>query len=258
MEKQAGGRKSLGVVLVATLLVFLAILVVFLYQTRENHREGIILPTAPETNPEIPTESVETISPFITVDRENVAKVIATMTRPVAYRQTVELTTYSSQGNSTQTVTTWQNGQLQKAEVQGKNMEKHLLTQGEKVWIWYGGDTDSVCLTLTDEITFENLLAIPTYETVAQLPVENIAKGSFLTDETGSYLQVVTRPAPQEMVYTIDATTQLLVEAKGWREGLETMAFQQKELAILSPQDEQLVKQWMTPEGVDITAEAEN
>jgi len=254
MSKEPNGAKSAGTAIVAALFVTCAIIFVFLTSQRDNNRDGIVLPENPLS--ELPTteENIEPEALFVFVEPENVKAVLETMTRPAAYYQKISIETFWNGGSGVKQVEIWRSGQVYKAVITDQSTTRNVLTNGESVWIWYDRDNQAVEVQAHENITTDDLLGIPTYETVLDLDVKNIVEAQLVTPEDlGSCLYVEVQQSGQLERYWIDSDTQLLVRSETVLEGEITYALGQLELELLSVQDEQFRDIFMTPDGMVVT-----
>ena len=60
--------------------------------------------------------------------------------------------------------------------------EKHLLTDGQTLYVWYASDEKVRQLPVSPDVTMDELTGIPTYEQLDTLPPETITDGAFITD----------------------------------------------------------------------------
>ena len=111
----------------------------------------------------------------IAVTPETVQTAIETLTRPRPYSRVIRVeqlwdggsgsfeTTVTVSGRWTRTDRSLSDGQV-----------RHTITDGEITYIWYGSES-SVYSAPAGDITPDDEQAIPTYETILDLPVEDIA-----------------------------------------------------------------------------------
>lgn len=234
MHKKQG--KSLGFVIAATLFVLVVLFVVFWSAMEQTQRQGIVMPDEALAEVETATSSVEQEHLFLTVEPENIQQVLSTMARPGQYTQTFAVTSLWGEGSSASTVTIWRSGDLRKAEVVTELATRHLLTDGETLWLWYGADSQAEAYVCDETMTLDDLLAIPTYELVAELPAEAIVAGQYIpssSDWTNNCL-VITASQWEggETVYWVDASTQILIGAQVSQNGVLQQTVTQTSLSF--------------------------
>lgn len=72
--------------------------------------------------------------------------------------------------------------------------EKHILTDGETLYVWYAGDETVRTLAASQDVTMDELIGIPTYEQVGAMPPASITDGEFITDDRYDSGQQILRP----------------------------------------------------------------
>lgn len=132
----------------------------------------------------------------IAVTPETVQTAIETLTRPRQYSRVIRVeqlwdggsgsfeTTVTVSGRWTRTDRSLSDGQV-----------RHTITDGEITYIWYGSES-SVYSAPAGDITPDDEQAIPTYETILDLPVEDIAAADYrsVSDVNCIYVETVQDP----------------------------------------------------------------
>lgn len=169
-------KVNILIILGAVCLV-LALLGLLLFQHgREQDSHTIVLPDASTSQPAAPQTPD---AGFAEVTRSNVQKIIQTLARPSAYRQALEITTYAGDFERRQTVETWRSGTLMRAQFVYGEEVKNILTDGQTLYIWYQGEPEPALYRLDGTVSPDDLIGIPTYETLLSLPVQRITEAEF-------------------------------------------------------------------------------
>ena len=259
MMKKPGGIKTAGVVIAAALLVVCLLLAAFLSTTRSGTRDSITLPESlPSTSPDT-GETVEG-ELFLQVDSGNIRQVLDAMDRPEAYHQVLTVTSFWDTSSTRSTVEIWQDGNLIRAQVSNTQSTKNLLTDGTSLWIWYNNDQSARLLKLDGTVTLDDLMGIPTYETLVALSPDEIAEASFvMLDETDGlnclYLRVL--HGTEEDRYWVDANTQLLCRADSLSEEVQTYQVRQSACEVLTSGDATFESIFTLPDGTVLSPTAE-
>lgn len=97
---------------------------------------------------------------------------------------------------------------------------RHTITDGEITYIWYGSES-SVYSAPAGDITPDDEQAIPTYETILDLPVEDIAAADYrsVSDVNCIYVETVQDPEGYTQRYWVSVETGLLVASERLLEG---------------------------------------
>lgn len=248
------GKHSAGIVIAATLFVLALLLALVLLSIRGGQRNVIQLPEdLGAVDGELPLSDVE--EPFLQLDTENVQMALGTLSRSTAYHQVLSVSTLWDQEVATQTVQLWRSGSCLRAQLSVGSDTKHLLTDGTTVWIWYGTDGAVRSLTLDETVSFDDLLGIPTYETLLALPESQILDAGFVTfDESQSYdcLYIAVQEGEQEARYWVDVNAQLLYRADALEGDTPVYQLRQTSCQLLTPENTSLQEMFQLPDGTKI------
>ncbi len=250
MDKKPNPMGSFGVVMATILLIVVGLVVVFLVSTQEGERQGITLPDglAPEATTLV--EPVEEQELFLTVEPENVQKVLQSMDAPSYYGQTLEVLTYWGDQSHSRTITVWRLGDVYKAEVLTASGTQHILVNESAVWIWYQGDRVAMERQRLPEMTLESLLGVPTYQTVEGLGVDEIVSAQYVPGVgtmPENCLEIVTVDEMEKITtYWVDATTQILVGAEEYVGDTLQLSVRQTALAM----EQAAENRFVTPDGI--------
>ncbi len=252
MEQKRARRRTAVFVTAAGLLALTGLLAAVLLTIRGGTRSTIVLPEpALPAAPEQETELVEPL--FLEVDRTNIQKILATMRRPTAYHQSLTVTAVWPGGSSSSNVELYRSGDLFRAEVTGGGAGRTLLTNGETVWLWYADGGAVRALEPEADVRFDDLIGIPTYETVAAIAPDKIEEAGFVTLEGASCLYVSTRDGAYEERYWVDASTQLLCRADALENEQLTYQLRQTLQEVLSEDDAALEGLFQLPDGTRVS-----
>lgn len=258
MNKQPGGAKTAGIVIAAALLAIGVLFLVFFLAIRGGNRDTITLPAqAPAVQQEQQSASDDL---FISVDRDNVQQILAAMKLPEAYHQTIEVSWSWENGSGAKTVELWCSGARRYAEIREADAAKYLLTNGTDAWVWYERDAEALSVQLDDMLTFDDLLGIPTYESISRLEVGEIQEAGFVTledmDDTNClYISVTEGESGYQDRFWVNTGTQLLCKADSLHRGTQVYRLQQSALEILTVEDATFDGRFRLPNGEEITEE---
>lgn len=251
MKKKRLALRAAGAA--ATVLLALGLLLCAVFHTiRSGTRSAITLPEGPlPAAPERDAEPAQTR--FVEVNRENVRDILATMRRPDAYHQSVTAATLWPGGSSSRTVELWRSGPLALAQVSGSARTKHILSDGETVWIWYEGDETPLALSPDESVSFDDLAGVPAYEDAVSLDLSRVEGAGFVTINGANCLYLSARDGAYEERCWVDTATQLLVRADSLEDGQLIYQFRQTACELLTAGDPALAERFRLPDGTDIS-----
>lgn len=244
--------KTAGIALSAALLAVLALLVVALLGVRGGTRNTIVLPDADApAEPELAPAPAEAL--FVAIDRGNIQAALDGMRRPEACHQTLSLVSYWENGSAETTVELWYSGNLARAQVQESRRTRHLLTDGQTLWLWYEGG-EAVALTPDASVGFDDLIGIPTYEALSSIPEAEILDAGFVTLDAGvSCLYIAAQDGEIEERYWVDTATQLLYRADAFQGAEQTYQLRQRGCEVLSAADAAMAGVFRLPDGTELS-----
>ena len=156
------------------ILVILVVLLMLVSNLRRSSR--VVLPdisTAAE-DPELP--SGENGLTVVEVTPETVQAAVATLHRPEAYSRSVTVEYLWDGGSKTAEMTVSVSGPWSRTDrTLPDGQVRHTVTDGETTYIWYN-DENEFFSGPAGNVTPDMEQAIPTYEDVLSLPVEEIAQ----------------------------------------------------------------------------------
>ena len=188
--------------ILATLAVIVVIGALFIGNIRQNTRDAIVLP---DTAQSVQSESQpdENKPALLEVTRENVQNIVRSLHRPQYYHQTYTITRQMNGAVSETSAELWVADTRVCAVLTTASGEKHILTDGETLYVWYAGDETVRTLAASQNATMDELIGIPTYEQVGAMPPAAITDGEFITDDRYDSGQQIFAAAEEGTVETI-------------------------------------------------------
>lgn len=256
MKKRSQSTRTALLVSVTALLVVALLLLVYFQAVRKKTSQGIVLPpdgsaVSPPLEPNEPDEKL-----FLTVDKDNVLQIIRSLTRPAYYHQSMTATLYWAEGQVEKTIDLYCRGTVVKAVIQEPGQTKSMLSDGQTVYVWYDGDETAFQTQLQPGATLEELLGIPTYETVLSLPEDAVIEASYLTlgdaEPTACiYLSCRLTPDGYTDRYWIDVKNQMLYRADAQFKDEQFYAVQQTAITVYSENDDTVTWDFKLPDGTE-------
>lgn len=240
-------KKNILFFCMAALAVITLVILMFLYSGSITSRDGITLPdeALPAQTPSV-QENEDLLS---TVTAENVQKAVGSMRRAKRYTQTIRCTLKTDGEPFETTCQLWVRDGVLRAELTSPYEVKHILSDGQTLYLWFDAETRPERITLTEDVTLEDLLGLPTYEDVLKLDASQITEGAFLnmTNEIWpNTLYVCARQDGMPARYWVSLDTGLLcameLEDAGYR-------VEQTKVQILSSDDASYAAMLCLPDG---------
>ena len=217
MEKRKISRVAMGFIV----LVVLVIVLMFTNSLRRSSR--ITLPeegnTAEQT--EENTAAGDDALTVIAVTSETVQTAIETLHRPAQYSRTIRVEQVWNGGSGSLDTTVTVSGRWTRTDrTLADGQTRHTITDGEITYIWYDSES-AVYSGPAGEITPDDEQAIPTYETILELPVEDIAAADYrsVSDVNCIYVETAEDPDGYTQRYWVGVETGLLVASERLLEG---------------------------------------
>ena len=258
MEHGSGKFRTAMLMIAASFVVVAAICVFAITGSKHTQREGIVLPP-PDWRPG-DSQNAQDESSFVSVSPENVADVIRQMQRPAFYHQVLTLTHRFDGTASQQTVHIWTSRQIQRIVTEQDGRSRNILTDGQTAYLWYRDEPGNVkSVSLPENVSADDLAGIATYETVCDLPTEDILSAEYLySPEVGEFpcLHVAAETDGITDEFRIDLETGLLRSSAVIEDQELFLEMEQTELQILDESDEALLSQMLLPNGTDPFATA--
>lgn len=165
----------------AALVLFIAFFVV---RGALHHSARVVLPQDTDTGAEENAAVGDSGAGRVVVRPETVQSAIATLARPTRYTREITIERYYDGGSGVDHCTVSVDDGWTRADTERSSGEvSHTITNGERVWVWYGSGTrwfESAAAFSADEEQ-----GIPTYEDVLAMDVSRIALADYrLLDST--------------------------------------------------------------------------
>ena len=238
----------------AAALAVIVLFVLLFFGTRKNAAESrstIALPEPVQPSAVQPEQSDFAIS-RLEITRDNVQSVIASLSRPAAYHQTMTMTTAAGEKTFVKNAEVWVNGGQMRAEVQDANDKKSMLTDGDTLYLWYDGDNEAVEIPMNGAVSGDDLVGIPTYEMLADVKPEQILEASFVTLDDADDCHCVFVSVEQSGVrqyFWISTDTGLLFRHTMLENGEVVYSAEQQSLSLLADTDASLDDVFTLPDG---------
>lgn len=169
-------RRTLFMIIILALIL----LTVFLLAQKAFRSDNTI--KLPEQTSEADTGE-DTQSPdnlnVLSITPENVQTAIATLSRPVAYHRTQTTELFWSEGSAATTIQVAVNGSMMRLDIiPSDGTVCHTLLKGDSCAVWYDDEREWIVLR-AEQYSSDILQRMPTYETVLELPVEQITNAEY-------------------------------------------------------------------------------
>lgn len=260
MKRRNGKLRSLLWMIAAALLLVALIGALVTVDLRSRSRGGITLPEPGSSAADPGTESA--VEGFAIVTTDNAPGLVASMERPVRYHQTVAVETVSGDRTGTAAAEIWVSGSVWKIQQTERGQTRHILTDGETAYLWYGDDTRNVrSVMLPPDLGPDDLMGQPTYETIAGLPAGAVAEARYVTPEDLDGAPCLYAAADEGQIrteYWVDLSTGLLRRAEIRKDGETIRRLEQSGLELPAADDAALLRAMQLPGGTaPFTAEEE-
>ena len=174
----------------------------------------------------------------VSIGPDNVQAVVASLTRPEAYSCAITNTLYWDGGASSLHCRQYaRNGayRIETLDAEG-GIVRVQLQYNDHIYAWDAGSSTYYSGQAGD-FTPEEAAMIPTYETVCQLPAEQIQQAELIERSGQPMVRVVAEQDDRIAEYVISAATGLLYSAVFSEQGGRTQTIQTSVLSLSSPAD---------------------
>ncbi len=163
-------------VVCAIMVVILAVVVLVLAFPEDT--TPVLLPAVED---EVPADSAAEGADVLTVSRDNVQAVIATLARAGSYSREITSETFWAGGSAKTVFSVWAHGESLRVETRLGDRIKNMILTADDCWIWYGDATDSVYHGAgeNDLRDMDEWLGLPTYEDVLDIPAGKIRDSGY-------------------------------------------------------------------------------
>jgi hypothetical protein len=247
-----GNLRTLLVALASAIVLVGLILCAFFVLTRSSRSRGITLPEAEQPGTAAEPGNVEE-GLFLQVTPDTVARVVETLNRAGSYHQTLTLTTVWTDGDADRTAELWVSGSVCRVDVTDGDTVRSCLSDGETAYVWYQDDQSVAELTLGSDFTLDDLMGIPTYETILTVATDTICDAGYVTlDEMDGrsciYAQLDDGSGYIDS-YWIDVSTGLLCRADSLENQSLIYKLRETAVEVLLASDETLTEAFTLPDG---------
>ena len=249
-------------VAIAFVFVLILVIVVFLAGLSDDDRVEITLPEPTvEAAPANPTTGETHTDETLRITDNNVIAALTSLEKPAYYYQkySVEIGTGTSAVDHT--VDLWINDRYKRAQVSTVQTTRIILTDSEKLWLWYQDENGRfVEFDTTEAVTFEDLLALPGFDYLHTLNEANILETEYLVMESEGDVSPciflsADEPSGNHIRYWIDLETGLLSVADAMEGNTQVYRIEQTNFDRLADQDEVFNDKFLLPDGSSIIAE---
>lgn len=249
MNRKNGSSLFYAVVLIV--IAFLIVVTVFVLSEKREY-SFIVLPDAYADQTAKPDAAGSDQNSFVRVTVNNVLSVVETLHRPTSYRQSY-VTSYGDEEQTTKTVTVLSNGRILRADTVSSIGESTVLTDGSVAWTWHSDDLNPVKVTLNGSISADDLIGIPTYESLLSVDPATLTDAEYiaLRESPIQCIYVAAQENDMVMEYWIGIESGLLFQANASADGQQIYTTYQEDLEVLAPEDEIFSSSFVLPDGSD-------
>ncbi|MCI8438748.1 MAG: hypothetical protein HFF73_04440 [Oscillospiraceae bacterium] len=181
--------------------ILLVVVVALLARSSRREPAGIVLPDSPIDAEDLGMEHVESQLNVLAISPETVKPAIATLSRPVSYSRTQKVETFWSGGSGQSISQVSVSGSRTRIDTRmADGSIRHMLLAsrsaegpGTAAWTWYDDETDWTALP-SGPPTADLAGRMLTYETVRDLPAEEIAAADYRMKDALYCIYVETAP----------------------------------------------------------------
>lgn len=255
--------KAIWIVAAAVIVASLLLITLFVTQNSPKSQESIVLPAAPVDSPGDFAQNDDLFTSsgddFIIVTNENVATVLRTLSRPMAYHQSYTVSVGAEEGRHTKTVELWINGSLMHAEVTDGEQTQSVVTDGNSLYLWYEESDQYITLNLPKGMTAEDVLGVPNFDAYLDIDQSSISESDYLLTEEHQIpcIYVCVQETDDVLArYWVNLENGLLYQADVTEKGKPLYSILQTGFDLLAIEDESFSNRFILPDGtVPFTAE---
>lgn len=229
----------------------LAVVILLLVWSGRRQSQGIVLPESQGDSASVGEESGESRLNTLAITPETVRPAISILSRPVTYSRSQTVETFWSGGSGQSVSRAWVSGGRTRLDTQlPDGSVRHTLLSGGAAGVWYDDETEWTLLH-TPQLTADLAGRMLTYETVRDLPVDEIVQAGY-QDRDGVYcIYVETQPDQQGYAdrYWVSVDTGLLHAAERLWEGELVYRFTAETPDAAAPADEM----FLLPDGSSLS-----
>ncbi len=231
--------------------ILLLVVVLLLAWGGRRESVGIVLPAAQADTGGMEGNGGESRLNLVEITPETVKPAINTLSRPISYSRVQVVEPFWSGGSGQSVSRAWVSGGRTRLDTQlPDGSVRHTLLSGGAAGVWYDDETEWTLLH-TPQLTADLAGRMLTYETVRDLPVDEIAQAGY-QDRDGVYcIYVETQPDQQGYAdrYWVSVDTGLLHAAERLWEGELVYRFTAEMPDAAAPADEM----FLLPDGSSLS-----
>lgn len=254
MNEKRTPNKAIVAVSLALVFVLLLVFFVFVFGDPSSSRIDITLPETQDSSQALTDDLYLSENTLLRVTPENAAVALESLKTPEYYYKSYSVFVGDSVNGREQFVELWVNGDLIRAEIHFEDETKVILTDGEKVCLWYASEERPIYRTLGAGITFEDVLGLPAFDYLHTVRDGNVTDAEYLVLEDDRkevsciFLSVMEAYGP-ETRYWIDLSTGTLYEADSVEDGTQVYHVKETDFARLVDGDEIFADKFLRPDG---------
>ena len=248
MERKKQNLRTLLLFGLSALALLGVIFLLFFRGLVASERQTIVLPDASTAQQQDPPAQ-QTAPMLLDVSRENAQSILASLSRPAAYRQSFRADAGTEDDEFELSVQLWVDGEKLRAQLTTPNETRCYLTDGKTLYVWYEGDREAVSFPADDSLRIEELIGVPIYETLQTLSKTQIIDASFTQDGGADciYLKSMRHGVTRE--YWVGVKSGLLRDYSMETDGRIVYTLHQEQLELLASGDEALSSAFYLPDG---------
>lgn len=174
--------------------VLLLVVVILLVYGSSRRSGGIVLPEAPVEASGVGSSGDDSRLNVIAISPETVQAAISTLSRPVSYSRTQTVETIWSGGSGQAVYQVWASGGRTRLDTQlADGTVRHTLVANGEAAVWYDSGGDWTRLR-AGAFAADTAGRMPTYETVLELPTDEIAAADYQERDSVYCIYVETAP----------------------------------------------------------------
>ena len=258
--KNKKANKSIIAVSLSLGFVLLFVIMLFLLGQKDNDKSEILLPDAQIEPSNAAVDHASAQDNLLQINKDNVISALKSIERPDYYHQTYDVEVGTGANVRKTQIEVWNNGDLKCGHIISDASTKFVLTNGDRVWIWYSNETRTMELSLQAEITFEDLLGLPGFQYVEMLENSQIISSEYLLigdgDNEVSCVFLDTQEGEQTTNrFWINLENGLMYRADSVEQDTPVYHVEQVSFDLLVDGDEAFAEIFVLPDGTRITTE---
>lgn len=257
MNEKKPISKSLAAVSLALAVALLLIAAVFVFGKKDDGRAEIVLPEAQSqtSTPELVKPAQE--ESLLQITTENAVLALSSLERPRSYMQTYRVQVGREDAAAVSTVELWVSGKYKRAQITTSSHTKILVTDGVGAWLWYSHAGTPRRVTLSENLSFEDLIGLPAFDYLQTLQSEVVTEAEYLVLENEQKqtpcIFLSTQGTDNSQIrYWVDLQTGLLCEADCMEGNSLVYLVEEQAFDLLADGDEVLSDKFLLPDGTSV------